>query len=202
MKRILLFIFLFQVGFLSAQSDSAALKDITAFRNELNHQYRTAGLSPLSEKDRAAFSFHDFYPVNLKFRVKATLVKSKDEKEFKMKTSSEKQKDYIKYGELHFSINGKAYKLNVYQSLDLVKQEAYKNYLFVPFTDLTTGETSYGGGRYIDLRIPTGTTLILDFNKAYNPYCAYSTGYSCPIPPKENFLELKVEAGIKYNGDH
>ncbi|MDQ3048969.1 MAG: DUF1684 domain-containing protein, partial [Bacteroidota bacterium] len=59
---------------------------------------------------------------------------------------------------------------------------------------------SYGGGRYMDLRIPKGKTITLDFNQAYNPYCAYSTGYSCPIPPKENFLDLKVEAGVSYSG--
>jgi uncharacterized protein (DUF1684 family) len=202
MKKVLFAVLIFANAFLSAQTDSTALKEISSFREELNHHYKTPGESPLSEKDLAAFTGHEFFPVDMKFRVTAELIVSKDEKGFKMKTSSEKQKDYVKYGELHFKINGKPYKLNVYQSLDLIKQEQYKDYLFVPFTDLTTGETSYGGGRYIDLRIPKGSTLTLDFNQAYNPYCAYSTGYSCPIPPKENFLDLKVEAGIKYAGDH
>jgi uncharacterized protein (DUF1684 family) len=201
MKKIFLFVFTFLTTILSAQSDSIAMQEIQAFQDELNHHYKTPGQSPLSEKDLAVFTGHEFFPVNLKFRVEAKLIVSEDEKGFKMKTSSEKQKDYIKYGELHFSINGKTYKLSVYQSLDLIKQEAYKDYLFIPFTDLTNGETSYGGGRYMDLRIPKGNTIILDFNQAYNPYCAYSTGYSCPVPPKENFLELKVEAGIKYVDD-
>jgi uncharacterized protein len=201
MKNLFLLTFIILSTFLSAQSDSTALKEIRAFQEELNHHYKTPGQSPLSEKNLADFNGHEFFPVDLRFRVSAKLVVTENEKEFKMKTSSEKQKDYVKYGELHFMINGKACKLNAYQSLDLIKQEAYKDYLFIPFTDLTTGETSYGGGRYIDLRIPKGNTLTLDFNQAYNPYCAYSTGYSCPVPPKENFLDLKVEAGIKYTGD-
>jgi uncharacterized protein len=202
MKKFLICILLFnKIVSASAQNDSVALKEIQAFRYELNHHYKTPGESPLSEKDLASFNGHEFFPVNLKFRVEAKLVVTKNEKEFKMKTSSEKLKDYIKYGEVHFTIDGKQYQLNVYQSLDLIKQEKYKDYLFIPFTDLTTGESTYGGGRYMDYRIPQGNSLTIDFNQAYNPYCAYSTGYSCPIPPKENFLDLKVEAGIKYIGD-
>lgn len=202
MKKALFWIFFISnLICASAQNDSVALKEIQAFRDELNHHYKTPGQSPLSEKDLALFTEHEFFPADLKFRVQAKLIVTKNKKEFKMKTSSEKQKDYIKYGEVHFSINGKPYKLNVYQSLDLIKQDAYKDYLFIPFTDLTTGESSYGGGRYMDYKIPPGDLITIDFNQAYNPYCAYSTGYSCPIPPKENFLDLKVEAGIKYNGD-
>lgn len=202
MNNFFTFIFLFSnLIFASAQSDSVAFKEIQAFRDELNHHYKTQGESPLSEKALALFTEHEFFPVDLKFRVNAKLIVTKNEKEFKMKTSSEKEKNYIKYGEVHFNIKDKAYKLNVYQSLDLIKQDNYKDYLFIPFTDLTNGESSYGGGRYMDYRIPSGDTLTIDFNQAYNPYCAYSTGYSCPIPPKENFLDLKVEAGIKYNSD-
>ncbi len=119
-----------------------------------------------------------------------------------MKTAN-KDRDYVKYGELHFTIKGEKCKLNVYQSLKLIQDEKYKNFLFLPFTDLTSNVTSYGGGRYIDLLIPAGKKLTLDFNQAYNPYCAYAVGYSCPIPPKENFLELKVEAGVRYTDiDH
>ncbi|MCW3102405.1 MAG: hypothetical protein JWO09_845 [Bacteroidetes bacterium] len=202
MKKLLLTLLLIQAVIVSAQTDSAALKDIQAFRNELDREYKTPGESPLAEKEIAAFKGHDFFAVDLKFRVEAKLIVTGNEKEFKMKTSTEAKRDYVKYGELHFSIDGRDYTLNVYQSLDLRKQEKYKDYLFVPFTDLTTGHTSYGGGRYIDLRIPEGNTITLDFNKAYNPYCAYATGYSCPIPPRENFLDLKVEAGIRYTGDH
>jgi uncharacterized protein len=97
---------------------------------------------------------------------------------------------------LHFKIDGKPLKLAVYKSLGLVVS-TFENYLFVPFKDLTNGKESYGGGRYVDLQktdIKDGK-IVLDFNKCYNPYCAFAAGYSCPIPPKENYLNLAIEAG-------
>ena len=87
--------------------------------------------------------------------------------------------------------------MNLYQSLDLKKIEEYKDALFLPFTDLTSGVDSYGGGKYIDLKIPQGTTITIDFNRAYNPYCAYNHKYSCPIPPQENDLAIEIRAGVK-----
>lgn len=75
----------------------------------------------------------------------------------------------------------------------------YKDYLFFPFTDTTNGNETYDGGRYIDLRIPaSGNEIIIDFNKAYNPFCAYSAGYSCPIVPAENNLDIPITVGVRY----
>ena len=76
------------------------------------------------------------------------------------------------------------------------------DHLFLPFTDNTNGVETYGGGRYIDLKIPAGNTINIDFNKAYNPYCAYSDKYSCPIPPPENHLDIEIKAGIKLTDHH
>ena len=90
----------------------------------------------------------------------------------------------------------------MYQNQDLTKKDGFDNYLFLPFLDDTNGEESYGGGRYIDLRIPKNDELVIDFNKAYNPYCAYNEKYSCPIVPRENYLALKVEAGVKVFKKH
>src|SRR5690606_24948076 len=85
-----------------------------------------------------------------------------------------------------------------YQNQDLIKQPTYQTYLFIPFTDATTGQDTYATGRYLDFSIPQGQDSVwLDFNKAYNPYCAYGDGYSCPIPPKENQLAVRIEAGVK-----
>jgi uncharacterized protein (DUF1684 family) len=78
-----------------------------------------------------------------------------------------------------------------------MRQEEYRDYLFLPFADLTNGEETYGGGRYLDLTIPTGNTILLDFNKAYNPYCAYNPKYSCPLVPKQNRLDIPIIAGVK-----
>jgi uncharacterized protein (DUF1684 family) len=76
-------------------------------------------------------------------------------------------------------------------------EEAYVDYLFLPFSDATNGNETYSGGRYIDLRIPTSDSVLIDFNKAYNPYCAYNPKYSCPIVPKQNRLPIPVRAGVK-----
>src|SRR5690606_22205799 len=98
---------------------------------------------------------------------------------------------------LNFQLKGKEYQLNVYQGQDLMKEEGYEDYLFLPFIDDTNGEESYGGGRYIDLRIPEGDSMVIDFNSAYNPYCAYNEKYSCPIVPRENYVDTEVRAGVK-----
>ena len=94
-------------------------------------------------------------------------------------------------------MNGKEYTVTIHQSHRSREMEEYKDWLFFMFTDLTNGEETYGGGRYIDLRIPEGETIIIDFNKAYHPYCAFTYGYSCPVPPKENFMNAPITAGIK-----
>ena len=119
-----------------------------------------------------------------------------------MNTSSGMKKKYFQYGIVTFNLFDSVQHLYVYQSADLMKQEKYKDYLFIPFGDATSGFTSYGGGRYLDLvfsDIKDGK-IILDFNKAYNPYCAYVTGYNCPIPPKENLLNIAIKAGEKNYG--
>jgi len=90
-------------------------------------------------------------------------------------------------------------KLTVYKSISLSKNAAYADYLFLPFTDQTNASETYAGGRYIDLKTKdfTNNQVVIDFNKAYNPYCAYGGGYACPKPPDENKLDIKLEAGEK-----
>lgn len=114
-----------------------------------------------------------------------------------MPTHSGKDKKYKQYGIITFSLHDTVSVLHIYQSIDLIKNPKYKNYLFIPFTDATTYGETYGGGRYLDLSIDDikGNELILDFNKCYNPYCAYAGGYSCPIPPRENELKVAIMAG-------
>ena len=125
-----------------------------------------------------------------------------DEKPFKMKTTTDRLPVYIKYGEVTFQLKGGTYQLNIYQNLDLMDDEGYEDFLFLPFLDDTNGEESYGGGRYVEGRIPDGDILEIDFNKAYNPYCAYNEKYSCPIVPRENYITEKVEAGVKVFKKH
>jgi uncharacterized protein len=143
-----------------------------------------------------------FYPVNEEFRVSASFEQSKDHSLFTMMTSSGKEKKYLKYGLVKFKIHDTLRRLYIYQSIDLMKQKKYRDYLFIPFGDATSGFTSYGGGRYMDFEIGDikNGHLIVDFNKAYNPYCAYTTRYNCPIPPRENILKVAITAGEKNYG--
>ena len=192
------FLLLGQMGLAQCQENAEK------FQKKLDKQYRSAKHSPLTEEDRAHFTNLDYYPINADFCLEAKWVPTPEESPFEMPTSNvDRNKTFVKYGELHFAIRGEKMKLNVYQNLKVVQQRKYRNHLFIPFTDLTTGEDSYGGGRYIDWEAPKdGEQAVLDFNQCYNPYCAYSTGWSCPIPPKENFLDVRVEAGVKAWKDH
>ena len=125
-----------------------------------------------------------------------------DPEPFEMETTTARRPIYVKYGEAHFSIDDTEYSLEIYQSEKAKQMEEFKEYLFLPFKDLTNGEGSYGGGRFIDLKIPEGETIIIDFNKSYNPYCAYNHKYSCPVPPYANHLNISVPAGVKGYKDH
>jgi hypothetical protein len=192
MKKIILFLFCSAFAF--AQKDLALAEK---FQSELNKSYADSLKSPLTKEDLKQFKGLDFYPIDQKYIVEAIFIRTKREKSFKMKTTTSRTPIYKKYGELHFSIDGKELKLNVYQNLDLKKKPGYEDYLFLPFSDLTCGKESYIGGRYIDMRIPKSGKVTIDFNQAYNPYCAYNYKYSCPIVPLENDLDIEINAGVK-----
>lgn len=192
MKKIILFLFCSAFAF--AQKD---LSSAEKFQAELNKSYTDSLKSPLKKEDLAQFKGLDFYSISEKYIVEAIFIRTKREKSFKMKTTTSRTPMYKKYGELHFSIDGKELKLNVYQNVDLKKKPGYDDYLFLPFSDLTCGKESYIGGRYVDMRIQKGKIWTIDFNKAYNPYCAYNYEYSCPIVPLENDLDIEINAGVK-----
>ena len=189
---ILVFIFFFPAK-LFAQDFKA---EIEKYREEYKAEFLKSANSPLKQED---FEYLRFYEPNEKFKVECKFVAAKMGKPFELPTSAEKTKTYVKFGELHFKIEGKKHKLAVYQSLGLKIIPQYRDYLFIPFKDLTNGKGSYGGGRYLDFRMKQleDEKIYLEFNKAYNPYCAFSEGYSCPIPPKENHLKVAIEAGEK-----
>jgi uncharacterized protein (DUF1684 family) len=169
-----------------------------AFQQTVNAEFSNPLESPLTPAERKAFRSLPFYSIHYAYCVEAMLVRDSTSQPFAMETSTARRPLYRKYGELHFVLNGKALKLSVYQNEDFLKKPGLEDYLFVPFTDLTNGHETYGGGRYIDLRIPpTGArTMVLDFNKAYNPSCAYNHGYSCPVPPAENRLAVAIPVGV------
>lgn len=168
----------------------------TDFQKEINTEYKDASKSPLKAKDLKEFTSLDFFKMDSTFVVNAQLKRTPESTFVNMKTTTSRLSLKRVYGILSFQLHGKYYELNIYQGKDLMKTEGYEDYLFLPFLDDTNGDETYGGGRYIDLSIPEGDTIVLDFNKAYNPYCAYNPKYSCPIVPRVNYLSLKVEAGV------
>jgi uncharacterized protein (DUF1684 family) len=196
MKTIqtLVFLMLLNFGFDQEKFDSASVEK---FQKELNTEYADAKTSPLTAEDLAVFKTLDFYPINEKFFVTAKFIRTENEKPFEMKTSTDRKPLYVKYGEAHFTIDGLNYKLNIYRNIELSKKEEYKDYLFLPFSDLASGKESYIGGKYIDMKTPKGETIVIDFNTSYNPYCAYNHKYSCPKVPLENDLNIEIKAGVK-----
>lgn len=196
MRTILLFVFLVQLnfGFGQQKIDASA---VAKFQKVINSEYADAKTSPLSAEDLAVFKTLDFYPINEKFFVTAKFVRTENEKPFVMKTTGERKPMYVKYGEAYFILEGKDFKLNIYKNIELSKKEEYKDYLFLPFSDLTCGNESYIGGKYIDIKVPQGESMVIDFNTSYNPYCAYSHKYSCPKVPLENDLNIEIKAGVK-----
>ncbi len=169
----------------------------TNWQKEQNAMFKDASKSPLKDRDRQNFNGLDYFAFDSTYVVNADLKRTPNSKWFKMKRTLNETTDERVYGVLNFQLKGKAYTLNVYQGKELMTKEGFEDYLFLPFLDDTNGDTTYGGGRYIDLRIPEGNTIEIDFNKAYNPYCAYNEKFSCPIVPRENYLDIAVKAGVK-----
>ena len=125
------------------------------------------------------------------YRVQAQFIPIKNGEVFKMKTNTDRLPEYRKYGKLSFTIQNQNLVLTLYQNLE------QPEYLFCPFKDKTNGKQSYGAGRFLDFEKKDLVNMVLDFNYAYNPYCAYNSNFSCPIPPLENHLEIALMAGEK-----
>lgn len=174
-------------------------EEIKQFQYEMNTQYADAEESPLTPEDLQTFKALEFFDIEKKYRVEAEFVLTPDTPIFEMPTTTDRLPLYRKYGIAHFTLDGKKLELSIYQNQKLMTSFEYADHLFLPFNDLTNGTTSYGGGRYIDLEIPQNgsNTIVIDFNKGYNPYCAYNKKYSCPVPPAENNLSITIPAGIK-----
>lgn len=195
MKSIsLLLIIIFINSFSFGQNEY--VKELLVHRQSVDIEFGDTAQSILPDSLAFKFKGLSYFEPNLEFKVSCK-VKISIGDEFDMLTSKGETKKYRKYGYLKFKIKGKRFKLPIYQSMRLMKIEKYKDYMFIPFTDLTSGNQSYGGGRYIETTIPKSKKIVLDFNYAFNPYCHYTTGYNCPIPPVENFLNIEILAGEK-----
>ena len=176
---------------------TAELLDIIEFQEELNESFRDPETSPLPDRLRKNFESLSFFEADTAYRIKARFERTPDAVPFLMPSTTDEQTIEVVYGIAHFELNGRQHQLEVYQTPALVTEKRYEDYLFLPFLDETNGDETYGGGRYIDLTIPQGDSILIDFNKAYNPYCVYNKKYSCPLVPRQNYLRTKVRAGVK-----
>ena len=187
--------------FISCNSqDKRPLIGKTEYQQKLNAVFKDASKSPLKNKDLKSFKGLDFFPVDSSYIIIASIEKTPDTPFLGMATNTEEKSYYRKFGILTFSLKEKEMQLTLYESLEESENPVFEDYLFLPFTDETSGSDSYGGGRYMDVfksKINTNGTLELNFNNTYNPYCAYNDDYSCPLTPRDNHLSMEILAGVK-----
>lgn len=192
MKTLLsiFFILTFAIGY---SQERKYIDSLVEVRKDFARKVLTTDyiLKPIERKGIDTLSY---FPVDTSWRIESQLIKDKG-KRFEMPTSTERTPLYRRYGWICITHGDTTFRLAAYQNLEL-KGKEYRNYLFVPFTDANAPETTYGAGRYIDVYLKRGSDrVVIDFNTAYNPYCAYSYRYSCPITPKENHIDFPIDAG-------
>lgn len=176
---------------------TSALQEIDSFQRKLNADFRNPEVSPLPDRYRKNFEGLDFFEPDTTFRVWAQLEYTPDAVPFLMPTTTDRKSEEVVFAIARFTLKGRPYELELYQNQELLSDPDYEDYLFLPFLDETNGNETYEGGRYIDLRIPEGDSILIDFNTSYNPYCVYNKKYSCPIVPRVNTLDIPVRAGLK-----
>ncbi|MFT6808893.1 MAG: hypothetical protein ACJA01_002124 [Saprospiraceae bacterium] len=193
-----IFFLLIGLSISCAPSKRLSKSTLTSWQVSENDRFTDSVTSPLTPGDRETFKGLEFFSYDAAYKVVAKLERTPDARIFEMTTTTSRKPKYRQYGILTFKLKGQSLQLNVYQSQDLSDNPAFRKLLFLPFYDGSTGQSTYGGGRYINLTIPEGDQITIDFNEAYNPYCAYRDGFSCPITPLENNLEsVVIMAGTK-----
>jgi uncharacterized protein len=175
-------------------NDENYIKPLLKEREDKDLSFRSRTNSPFIEEDRRTFKNLNYYEPNLDYHIKAQVSKLDKQDTLLMALTSGSYEPYLHYGVAAFVVEGQAQRLELYKKLS----GESKDQLFVPFTDKTNGFETYGGGRYLDVPFEEGDkTVILDFNRAYNPFCAYNPDFACPVPPKENRLKIVIPAGEK-----
>jgi len=198
--------FLISFGISQTKEDSLITKyteEIGKYRTGKNIKLMYGESTPLLPEQLKDFKGLKYFEPDLKYKIEGKLVKDDKQEIVLMKTSTDREPAYVRYGVVYFKIDTFNLKLAVFQNKKMLDLSQDTNLLFVPFRDGTNGKETYGGGRYFDCEIPlTGNPVLLDFNKAYNPYCAYNPRFSCVIPPEKNRLKIGIEAGEKVFEEH
>ena len=180
----------------SRSSDENYGKQIEALRREKDHFFHEDPDSPIPWELREKFQGLAHFPPNQRYRLKVKLHRYPKPEPVVFATSKGVPRDMLKVGYFEFTIDGQTRRLQAYKSVPMAGEREDES-LFVPFRDSTGGKESYPAGRYLDLPVTKNDEYVLDFNLAYNPYCAYNDAYICPLPPRENWLDIRIEAGEK-----
>lgn len=178
----------------TGQDDTTYITKIQKQREEKDRFMRTASDSPFAE-NVAEYKGLNWFAPDKNYQIKARLIPVENKKMIELPTSDGKTKRYMEYAYAEFKLDGKEHRLLI---LEIIDMGPYKGTLFLAFGDETSARETYGAGRYLDVKKPRGqNSILLDFNEAYNPYCAYNDNFSCPLPPPENLLTIPVRAGEK-----
>lgn len=177
----------------SAEDPETYIETIEAERERQFKFIRYNIESPLTEEQKRNFKELTFYPIDPAYKVKARIIPKEDKKVREVPLTDGSKERYIEHAYAEFELGGKTNRLLLLQAMD----EVDKRNFFLAFADETSSRETYGGGRYINARQDGKNSITIDFNLAYNPYCAYNPDYACPIPPRENILDIAIEAGEK-----
>lgn len=175
------------------ETNKVYIAKLEQLREEKDNSMQSGESSPF--RDSIEFKGLNYFPIDSKYRINAKLTEIDQKKAIALPTSDGKQKSYLTYAYAEFELDGVRNKLLILEIMDM---GPYRGTLFLAFADKTSAAETYGAGRYLDVKkLPGAASITLDFNEAYNPYCAYNDNYSCPFPPKENILEVAIKAGEK-----
>lgn len=164
------------------------MNDLADFRKMKDEFYAQDHQSPLTSTQKNGFKGLKYFPENEDLRLEVAVEKFPEQKQLQMQTSTGDVQTYTRYGRVKFNVDGQDAELTLFSS---------HHGFFLPFVDSQAGEITYGAGRYLDPEQLTNGNFLIDFNIAYNPYCAYNEAFSCPIPPPENRLSVAIKAGEK-----
>ncbi len=181
------------------QEEATYIKSLNDERAEKYHELIDSTTSRFNMEERAQFVNKklDYFEPDFTYFVNADFKVDTSTPVFEMQTTTDRKPKYRIYGYINFKINDTSCKLTVYQNVDYKNHPEHGKYLFIPFKDNTNEFSTYGGGRYIDIGKTSSQEVMLDFNTAYNPYCAYNDRWSCPLIPFENQLDVSIFAGEK-----
>jgi uncharacterized protein (DUF1684 family) len=185
-------IFILIYTFADTSANDTYLTKINKFRGEKDKFFKDSPESPLEDKKK--FTRLTYFLPDQAYRIKATVEPIKDTARFTLRMTGGEEESFIRYGYATFKLKELTHKVLLLLKMG---EDREKDALFLPFTDETNGFDTYGGGRYLDLELEKDGQLMIDFNFAYNPFCAYNHNYTCPIPPKENHILIKINAGEK-----